>query len=626
MILPGEGLTMAEGGLLKEFLEGGEGEAAEAEAAAAALDPAAAALAMSAARKHPGLAASAADYFRRQAHLVGIQTEHLHEQRLVQLSNLKLRGLSEVLKVSFQAVVALVAIVVGVVLLVMIHDAVVSMSVVVEPFEAPPALAARGLTGKVVAEDFLDELNRLQSAARSSAAKRNLSNAWAGDITVEVPETGVSLGEIERLLRRRLGHDQHVEGDLVQTEDGALALTVRGDGIIAKTFTGPSGELDRLTTQAAEYVFGQSEPYLYAIYLRNAGRYAEALAFAKAAYSTAPKSERPYLLNEWGNGLNNTGQPVTASLPLYLEALKLKPDYWIAYNNVMNVYWGMGREEDAWRLGEKLRKQAGGRPGKAPELFYSNWDTLTWNLAPWRASLEADAEAHGGVGTSIVSNGPSLADVDARMHDPQAAELHLQTSLGDAADSSIISIGHFVRGLLAGEAGDVQRAAAEMEAFGTAYEADPALSSNYPGYRCWIAPAEEAAGHPDKADAVLASAGSFVDCYRFRGDILDHRGDWAGAQKAYAAAVALAPDLPAAYYSWGQALARHGDLAGALAKLQAANRRGPTWADPLKAWGDVLARQGHWREALGKYDAALRHAPAWSALHRARDFAARRAT
>jgi tetratricopeptide (TPR) repeat protein len=49
-----------------------------------------------------------------------------------------------------------------------------------------------------------------------------------------------------------------------------------------------------------------------------------------------------------------------------------------------------------------------------------------------------------------------------------------------------------------------------------------------------------------------------------------------GAQKAYAEAVALAPDLPAAYYSWGVALAKHGDLNGAAAKLRDAIRRGHT--------------------------------------------------
>ncbi len=124
---------------------------------------------------------------------------------------------------------------------------------------------------------------------------------------------------------------------------------------------------------------------------------------------------------------------------------------------------------------------------------------------------------------------------------------------------------------------------------------------------------------------MLKAAGRYVDCYRFRADILDHRGDWAGARKAYAQAVAIAPDLPAAYYSWGIALARHGDLAGAVAKFSAAHDRGPGWGDPLKAWGDILARQGQWREALGKYDGALRLAPQWPALRQARNAAARRA-
>ena len=175
------------------------------------------------------------------------------------------------------------------------------------------------------------------------------------------------------------------------------------------------------------------------------------------------------------------------------------------------------------------------------------------------------------------------------------------------------------------EAGDATTAVAEMEAFGKAY-ASPVVSSNNPGYHCWIAPAEEAAGHPDKADAFLKSAGTFVDCYRFRADILDARGDWPGAQKAYAEAVALAPDLPAAYYSWGVALARRGDLVGAEAKLMDANKRGPHWADPLKAWGDVLVRQGNIRDALGKYDEALEYAPNWKQLQEVRKAVAKQKT
>jgi tetratricopeptide (TPR) repeat protein len=229
----------------------------------------------------------------------------------------------------------------------------------------------------------------------------------------------------------------------------------------------------------------------------------------------------------------------------------------------------------------------------------------------------ADAEANAGVGTGGSTDGPAIADIHARLHDPEAAELALKTTREDPNDPTIGALTHFVRGRLAAEAGDAATAVTEMEAFAAA-DAAPTVSSNYPGYNCWIAPAEEAAGHPDKADAVLKTAGTFVDCYRFRGDILDHRGDWAGAQKIYAQAVALAPDLPAAYYSWGVALTRHGDLAGADAKLRDANQRAPHWADPLKAWGDVLMKQSKSKEARDKYDQALKFAPNWMDLKDAR--------
>ena len=234
----------------------------------------------------------------------------------------------------------------------------------------------------------------------------------------------------------------------------------------------------------------------------------------------------------------------------------------------------------------------------------------------------ADAKAHAGIGSVLTAGALAVADIDARLHDPADAELQLQTAQGDASDPTIAAMTHFIHGRLAAEAGDATRAVTEMEAFQAGY-ANPIVSSNYAWYNCWIAPAEEAAGHPDKADAVLKSAGHYVDCWRFRGDVLDHRGDWAGAQKAYAAAVALAPDLPSAFYSWGVALARHSDFRGAVAKLATAHARSPNWADPLKAWGDVLARQGRWTEALAKYDEALKDAPAWAALHQARDAAAR---
>jgi tetratricopeptide (TPR) repeat protein len=217
----------------------------------------------------------------------------------------------------------------------------------------------------LVAARLLDDISRLQAATRSTAEKRELTNAWTNDVKLAVPETGISLGEVSRALRTRFGNDIHLDGDLVSTGEG-LTLTVRGDGVAPKTFTGASGELAKLTTEAAEYVYAQAEPALWAYYLEGEGRNREAMEFCQAAYSSASAADKPYLLNVWANALASTEGDLRQALKLYQSALKLKPDFWIGYNNVMNTLWRIGQEEAAWRVGEDLRKAAGGRPIYSP--------------------------------------------------------------------------------------------------------------------------------------------------------------------------------------------------------------------------------------------------------------------
>jgi Tetratricopeptide repeat len=614
------------GGILGDEEEKPEVEAPEALAGAEAF---AAAVAAKLAGNDPEVARDTSAFLQKQAQLLEIQAEHLKDEHALRMAHLRnqlreetVRRFGLRLRTGFQLFIVLVATVIGIGFAVMIRDAVTSRRVVIDPFHSPPALAARGLDGTVVANGLLDDLSRLQDATRSSAAARNLSSAWASNIKLDVPETGVSIGEISRILRERFGHDVHVEGDLVETPTGGLALTVRGNGVPPDTFSGSATELQKLTVEAAEYVYSKSQPARWAAYLAGVQRFEEAIAFCRTAVAGADASERPGILNTWASVIISTGGSTHESLSLLRAAVKLEPDYWVAHFNIQNDLMLLGDEEGAWRAGEDMRTAAGSRPGRAPETYYGNWDYLTWNLRAWLDAVVADVEAHAGVGTTVGAAGPQIADIEARLHDPEAADLALKTTKEDPHDPTIPAVTHFVRGRLAAEAGDVTGAAMQMEAYGAAY-ADPAVSSNNPGYNCWIAPAEEAAGHPDKADAVLKTAGTFVDCYRFHADILGDRGDWPGAQKAYADAVALAPDLPAAYYSWGVALAKHGKFEAAVGKLKAANQKGPHWPDPLKAWGDVLVKQGNTKDALAKYDEALKYAPNWKQLKEVREATAK---
>ncbi len=616
--------------LLDGVLGGGEekSESAAPEAAAGA-EAFAAAVAARLSANDPGVARKTEVFLEKQAQLLDTQRQHLEDEHALRLEHLAhqrhlLRGqrLGQALRITFQIVIALFVILVSAGIAMMLHDAVTSHSVVIDAFEAPAALAARGVTGTVVASDVLDELTRLQNAIHGSQdileQKRSLSNGWSSDVKVDVPETGISLGELSRLLEARLGHDLHIGGDLIETDQGGLALTIRGAGISPRTFTGGAGDLDRLVASATQYVYAQFQPVLWVDYLAG-GRCPEAIAFIKSAFAGVNDRNRAAFLESWSACEVVTGTPpdsIRSAVELDREAIELDPEAWSAYTNEEIGFAALGREEDAWRVGEALHRAADTRRVQLPAYYLGPWDGATRDLQAERDELDATAVMNQSSEIVLGSASVVIARIDIQLHDPAAAEPILRTL--DPAQQG------FIRSLLDEEIGETAQAAAEMEAIEQVTPS--AAGARTAELACQIAPIEEAAGHPDKADAILANADAahFTDCRRFRGDILDHRGDWAGAQQAYAAAVALAPDLPAGYYSWGVALARHGDLAGAIAKLQAANQRGPHWADPLKAWGDVLAKQGHWSDALAKYDEALKYAPNWAALKQARGAAASR--
>jgi Flp pilus assembly protein TadD len=556
------------------------------------------------------------ELLRKQSHMLDLQMEHLAEQRVAALKELQLRVLNQRLRVGLQILVVLIATVLGAGLLLMIRDAVASRSVVVEPFDTPPALASRGLSGKVVAGGVLDTLTRVQAATRANAVKRNLKDAWSGDIKVEVPETGISVGEIDRLLHERFGHDVHIDGDLVQTDAGGLALTVRGDAIAPKTFQGGAGDLDKLTTQAAEYIYGRSEPVLYASYLNQAGRYAESVAFLEDAFTWASDADRPDLANIWGNNLASVGKNAEA-IAKYRLAVQLQPTFWKSWSNLVAGVPVVEDEEAGFRVGRQMFQAAAHAKTGAQfkPLNRANYDTL---VQDWPASLQDnlfDVKANGAGGTQLQGAGPLLAETSARMHDWGAAERYLTES--EPNDPYTKDERAMTAALRAMDGGDFAMAVAGLRDAYALWQTDPNLQFDNYDHPCYLALADAMTGAQAEADAIFDKLGRHLACKSFRADALDHAGDWAGAQAAYAAAAASAPDLPLPLHRWGLALLRHGDPAGAAAKFAAANRLGPHWADPLKGWGDALAAQGRWPEAAAKYADAAKYAPRWGQLHQA---------
>ena len=96
-------------------------------------------------------------------------------------------------------------------------------SIVVHVFSVPPAFAAQGMNGEVLAGRFMDRLREVQLInANASLTMNRTLREDADAISIEIPKTGVSLGEVQRLLADWLGRRTVIIGALTQSPDGAL--------------------------------------------------------------------------------------------------------------------------------------------------------------------------------------------------------------------------------------------------------------------------------------------------------------------------------------------------------------------------------------------------------------------
>jgi len=638
-----EGRRAQQGAVVADGLLGGllgtEDQDPEIESAADSLIAAeafAAAVAADQAKRDATVADATAHFLRAQSLLLQIQARHLEDEHGLRLSQLRgqardgvLRRLGQRLRIGIQAATALALAVVGVGLAVMLADAFSSRSVVVDVFKAPSALAGRGVTGDVVASGVLDALQKLQAATHSASKTLDSKNAWASDVKIEVPETGVSIGEVERLLHARFSHDLHIDGDLVQTEGGGLALTVRGDGVPAKTFQGAAADLDKLTTQAAEYVYGRSQPYQFQNYLTGVGRFNDTLAFLPGAVARATSdAERAELANGWGNAYLGLNQP-GAAIPKYRLVLALAPRespvWWKAWSNLIAAVAAAQGEEAAWREGRaELDAVAAAPKAMRPQTRYLyNAAQNTTDLPLVLAAALQDSASNAGAGASLLIEGPTIADAYALLHDPTNAARYMAAS--DPDDSATKAEAPVLAAEDDVDRGDAAAAVAPLEGFWKTWQTDTNIQFTFTDTPCFLGLAYGMAGRLAEAEAVFKRMGPLSRCAAFHGDVLAHAGDLAGAERAWDAGLKLAPDLPLIWLHRGLSELNRGDLRDAQADLAVAHAKAPHFADPLKAWGDLLAGEGRWKDALAKYDEALAYAPTWTALRQARDAAARRA-
>lgn len=497
-----------------------------------------------------------------------------------------------------------------------------SNSLVVEPFEVPPALAQRGLNGKVVSARVLDRLAELQRATESMRGEKSYANAWSDDIKLDIPQTGVSISEAWRTIKGWLGNETRIAGEVVQTPTG-IAITTRSGGLSGGTTSGTEAEIDRLVTEAARGIYRVTQPYRYATSLSEAEKAESSRILQELARDPLP-GERKWALS----GLSVTarlGGDDQRAREMALRALEVDPKLLPAIGNLGLAELNLGHDErflavlDRW-----VAAQDAARSGEYdPRIVEMNSVYQDASAATVRRDAPALRRAAAAFEPLVASGAFQAAALRVAaaylVHDPRRAaeEFRALRDQPGVTPVQIVEVGRTARlsrALELRDADAMRAALAELQAARAQVPAEllPQWErANYPDAAIALA----SLGFAREAAALAAPLpGDCYSCVRAKGWAALAAGNRAGARRHFEEAVRQGPSLAPAKLDLARLLAAEGKHQQAAGLFGDAARRAPNWADPPRYWGDALARAGDLAGAIGKYRQALALAPRWGGL------------
>ncbi len=581
-------------------------------------DPAAIALALG---QSGTLDPRAAAFLEKQSRLADLQIENLQKQDEFELSHLRWRRFSDQMKGALQIVLVLAGVAVLIACGAAVWNASRAEGLVVDTVSVPPEFAQAGMSGEVIADDLTNKIAAVRDTANENSITHSadVKKERDEDIKVEIPDTGVSLGEASRYLRSWLGHERHLSGNLRNLGNGRIALTVALDGADAVTFAGAADDLDKLEQQAAEHVFQSVDPSNYTMYLASVGRESELMPAVEHLIRVADSAG---MLTEGYTLRALLARDSAGDFPLEMKLLRLAaaidPKALPPHMVMMFSLDDHGHDEGALRearLIPSFRQQ--------DQYAWREGEGFAQVLA--EAAIIADVDTGDFIHASSASCGKcslsrmllGRAEYAARLHD--TAKSRALTGEALAMEGVSAEEANRARYFADWAAADWKAAAADARAYGAAIK---------PG-NAWLTAQRVSTQTAPLLAYALARAGDFADAYAeidqtpgdcvacetARGDVDAFQNNEGGATYWFSRAVYDAPSIPFAYTDWGAMLLQEGKHEAAIAKFKLANQKGPHFADPLEMWGEALMQKNRSDLALAKFEEANKYAPNWGRLH-----------
>ncbi|HEX4097868.1 MAG TPA: hypothetical protein VHX64_14165 [Caulobacteraceae bacterium] len=567
-------------------------------------------------------------FLDEQTELIRLQKEHLHEQRLLILSRLRWGRFSDRMKALLQIMTAVVGLAVAVAIGGLAWSAAQERGLVIQSFSVPPDLAQKGLTGQVVASMLLDKLDAMQKATYSNRAASSYANNWNDEIKVEIPETGVSIGELRRLFIQWLGRQTSISGELYRTPTG-LALSARAGTAAAKVHTGSEADLDAMVQQAAEDVYARTQPYRYAIYVSGNGMDSAGIARATVLLdqlgANGDHIDRIWALAALSNQLERLGNFKDA-LRASGRAIAIEPRFSLSYFDRSDAEGALGHDEASLadqRAGVIVMRRFGRRylaGSDLGRLRLIDEANLESSIGDFAAATRDMSKAFGMAHAQSVED-MNLSQDQAVGHDIPAARATAADIISTAGTGSLALVEQaFADGFIAFELDDWAEATRQFRSSFNGLDSPDALPQFHEEARTLVAPylATAMAHAGDLSGAQAMAALGPADCYACqwaRGDIAALSGDARTADLGFAEAVRQGPSLPFAYVEWARAKLARGDAGGAIALAVTAAAKSPHYADASEIWGEALLKKADFAGAASRFATADADAPAWGRNH-----------
>ncbi len=507
-----------------------------------------------------------------------------------------------------------------------VWDASQARGVAIEPFRVPADMAARGLDGVVAATQVMDQLFAMQEATESIRAPSTYANNWGEDIAVEIPNTGVTVGDLRSSLRAWFGQQVRLSGEVIRLPDGQVAVTVRVGSGTAERFTGAENEFDALIRQAAESVYRQTQAYRYSIWLRNNDRVDEATQIVAGLAGSAKAEDRLWAINT----LAARTEDVDAAILLHERGLRLDPNFTPILYNIANLESARGREGKALdylsrllAVEDTIRRQI--NPARLDQVLLSARSAhaaLQQDIPQACALARQEMESASDRGSQLLIP-LNVASCYSNARDVVAArqvlaDLGLDDPARMAERIGLLAPDSEIESAIAMSLGDQEAAYRILKGVLVAIS-DPDLPYNLLIdqsilVKSYVAAAAAHTGRIAEAREIAATLPeSCTSCIRASGLIEALAGNADAVRHLFGRAMEEGANLPTTYGEYAEALVILKDWHGAIAQAQTAMAMAPHWADPHMAWGDALMGLGEHRAAAGRYREAVRLAPNWGA-------------